>query len=383
MPLNPARPAFHHALALTTPMLWIIAAGFALPVAALRIVTRRGSVRVWWAFYTASLITGAFGLCLFATEHAVNAVVGVPNLGFLLAHLCLIAAAGLTMMFLHTIRSEIPDRAAMVWQALLAFVVGLLLLALWTMQPIHTENLAYRQLPVEIYAVLYNWTLAIYYGGVLLYCAICTYRLRNETPLSDRTLRVGFAVNTIAAAAGFLAVGVFVMSVQLAYSGYWAASNLLLALAEPLVPLSFAGFVAGAALFALGPTMQERARARRLIVSLTPLWRRLRELYPAVAFSPTPLTGPPTLRAGRMLIEIGDGLALLRVEPGDRDAIGAVAHALTSHDIDVQAEPAAGILPTPATTQEEEQLFVAISDAYVTLTAAGAAASNRQERARL
>lgn len=357
-----------------------------VPAVLFKILTRRGRHQVWWTCGTTAPATSIGAGAILGNEHQVGELLQAPNIAVLLAGLCSVIGCACCIVFWYAVRTEKPEPAVMRRQAGVAVLVGLGMIVIWLLAPVHTHAYSsFRAVPLSWQLVAYAILFQIYFISSQIYAIVTVYHLLrspqdHDPGLRDPAIRVAVVLNLPGAT--FAILGQALYLVRLLFQPSTPATATDLVVAADLFTLGSMALYALAGLTALaGPQFAAKVRNRRLVTALDPLWRRLRTLYPTIALPDDHLSTRPDLRAGRMLIEIGDGLALLRVARDYRNPVDAVAHALVESEPISDPESAARALPTPATTREEAQLFLAVSNAYVLLDAIAVTSSDLRKHA--
>lgn len=334
-----------------------------------RVVTRRGRRQIWWICATVAPATSIPAGALLGNEHAVSAYLDTPNIAILLAGLCSVTGAGCAQIFWHAVRNAIPSQRAMLAHSGVAVVIGLSMIGLWLAAPIHDHPYAsFRDIPISPEYVLYALLFQTYFAAVQLNAGLGAYQLLRHPPIHDPGLRdpgLRVALVLTIPAAGLTVVGqaLYLLRLPVQVRDAFAGRDVLQT-ADLFTLAAMASYGVAGVTVILGPRLHAAVRARRLITALTPLWQRIRELYPVVALPAAQIAGRPALRAHRMLIEISDGLNLMNVpaEP-HTEAMHAVAHELVHpHTGRRDGDNAASrVLPSPGSPREEEALFVAVA----------------------
>lgn len=358
-----------------------------LPAVLFKLFTRRGRHQIWWTCGTAAPATSAAAGVVLGNEHQVGELFHQPNVAVLIAGLFSVVGNACCFMFWHAVRAvDNPEPAILRRHMLVAVAVGLAMIGFWLAAPVHAYAYSsYRVVPVTWQLVGYAVVFELHCIAALSYAIKSSYGLLrspedHDPGLRDPAIRFAVALNLPGAGLGIAGQVFYLM--RLAVQGYAPERAAgLVAVGDFCLLAAMAIFAVAGVVVLAGPRVAAAARRRRLIASLEPLWRRLRALYHAIALPEAQVSVRSDLRAGRMLIEIGDGLSLLRIAPDDRDPIEAVAHALAAVDGAPGTAPASQALPVPTTASEEEQLFLAVSKAYVRLNATAVASSSLRNHA--
>lgn len=353
-------------------MLWT-AMGLLCGAAVLfRVVTRRGRRQIWWLCATAAPATTVAAGVVLGNEHTVSGFLDAPNVAILLAGLCSVTGAGLSQIFWHAVRHEVPSRRAMLAHAGLALLVGLVMITIWLAAPIHEQAYAsFREIPITAEYVMYALSFQTYFAAVQVNAGLGAWQLLHRPPIADPGLRdpglrIALMITVPTAATAFMGQVFYLVRLAAEAAGESGAADLLLRAADVCTLLAMAGYSFAGITVLVGPRLHAALHARRLVSTLTPLWHRLRELYPAIALPVTHVGDQPSLRAHRMLIEIGDGLNLLPVSLGSAaDPVQAVTEELLQPSPPgPRSQPASFVLPSPSSTREETALFTELAQTY-------------------
>lgn len=359
-----------------------------LPAFMFKLLTRRGRHQVWWTCGTVAPATSIAAGAILGNEQQVGELLRAPNIAVLLAGLWSVLGCACCILFWYAVKTEKPDPVVMRRHGVVATLVGSGMIVIWLLAPVHDYAYSsFRAVPLSWQLVAYAVLFQIYMIGSQVYAIATASKLlsspQNHDPgLRDPAVRIAVVLNLPAAAFAILGQVLYLIRLLFQTPTSMAATGLVAA-ADLFILGSMALYAAAGLIALAGPRVAAEFRNRRLVASLDPLWRRLRTLYPNIALAEEHLSHRPALRAGRMLIEIGDGLALLRVAGDHPDPVEVVAHALVEPESAPRGGSAAQALPTPATTREEAQLFLAVSAAYVGLGTGAGAAKRSHERAKV
>ena len=362
-------------------MLWTVMGLLCLPAFMFKLLTRRGRHQVWWTCGTVAPATSIAAGAILGNEHQVGELLRAPNIAVLLAGLWSVIGCACCIVFWYAVRTEKPDPVVMRRHGVVATLVGSGMIVIWLLAPVHDHAYSsFRAVPLSWQLVAYAVLFQIYMIGSQGYAIATASKLlrspQNHDPgLRDPAIRIAVVLNLPGAAFAILGQVLYLIRL-LAQTPTSATATGFVAAADLSILGSMALYAAAGLIALIGPRVAAEFRNRRLVASLDPLWRRLRTLYPTIALSDNLLSTRPDLRAGRMLIEIGDGLALLRVPCDGDNPIESVASALGEPTPVSTSDAAAQALPTPTTTREEAQLFLAVSNAYLLLRAAALTSSN-------
>lgn len=339
-------------------MLWVIIGIAAFAAIAVRFATLRGRPEVWWVSFTTALLGIVLGSALLVDEYSLNQALGVPNLAHLLSNLAFVLGGGSVTIYVHTLRHDRPAPTTMALHAAVAGAVAAVMTLGWIAAPIHeTSYPRFREAPLSVGAVAYDLLFHLYFIPVLANVVTCCMQLARRTGRGDPARRFGLLViagsSTLDIAAHVLYIPRFAL---------WSAAADLLTLVAVL------GIATGSAAFLVVPQLLDLLRAWHLVGELRPLWLRTRELHPSVALpSPRLLGRNPALQAERMIIEITDGLQLVRVPTGaaaGNDPFAVVAEALSQPSAGAGGLPASTALPFPTTRLEEEEQVLELARCY-------------------
>jgi hypothetical protein len=357
---------------------WTVMGLLLAVVVAIRLATRRGRRQIWWVCATLGPATGIAAGIFFGNTAAVDAFFGTPNIAILLATLATLTGACCLFIFWHAVRHESPHRLVISAHLGVAVLLAVLIIGNWATSPVYDRTYASpRDIPLSDPRNVGASLICIgYYAAAQAVTAIFAYQALRRPPGHD----AGFQEPALRAALIIVIPSAVVYLVgQLA----WATAYLsyftglggrgAFAVGDLLMMMAMAGYAAMGITVLAGPRLHRHIHSRRLLVQLSGLWRRIRELYPAIAL---PLAGTPSrpyLRAQRMLIEIADGLTLLPVPAtaAHPEPINAVARAL-AHPGENVGLPAAAVLPAAETRRQEEELFSSIAEAYAAAITADA-----------
>ena len=360
-----------HALA------WTVMGLLFIVVVAFRLATRGGRRQIWWVCATIGPATGIASGVLIGNAVAVDAILGTPNVAALLSILASLVGACCVFIFWHAVRHESPSNVVISAHLGVVVLLGLIITGIWAASPVFRQTYGgLRHIPLsDPTSVAASLAFYGYYAASQAVSAICAYWALRRPPDHDSgfrepALRLALAVTipvAISCVFGELAWAAATLRV---FAGRDGASAF--AVGDLLTMVTMAGYTLTGTIVLFGPRLHRRTQAQHLLGRLSGLWRRIRDLYPAVVLQPAEPPGRPYLRAQRMLIEIADGLSLLPVPAGPHpEPIEAVARAL-AHPLEDSGLPATTVLPVAETRQEEEDLFLSIAAAYAALISADA-----------
>lgn len=316
-------------------MIWVVGGGLCLIGACYRILRGRGRWRhIWWWSFTLTLLGMTAGGAVLADQPGVNATLGTPNIAFLLSEIGYAVAAGAVMIYCHTLRHLRISWPAVWGHALTAAAVGTACVLGWLGAPLHQHSYAdVDQIPLFWpWALTYEVGFNVYYLIVLWVVTLTAAAQRRSTPRYDVGRKIGTTLITCGGAVGVIASGCYL--VRDITQPILGASRALAwnHAGDTLIGIgTTCGIALGTVILLAGPEIHARLQTRRAVAGLTPLWRRLVDLYPQVQ-----LVDQPAQRIGRrsgfvaerLVIEITDGLNLLPIEtatstrhtPDDRTA---------------------------------------------------------------
>lgn len=346
-------------------------------VVAFRLATRRGRRQVWWVCATIGPATGIASGLLIGNTTAVDTMLGTPNTAGLLATLAALVGGCSLFIFWHAVRHESPSKLVISAHLGIASLLGVIITSIWATAPVYDQTYGSpRDLPLSDPAyvapsLLYNG----YFAASQAVTAICAYQALTRPPGHDAgfrepALRVALIIVIPSAVACFVGQVAWAAAELSYFTGTGSAAAF--AAGDLLIMAAMAGYTAMGITVLVGPRWHRHIHAQHLVRQLSGLWGRLRELYPTVTLPLDETPSRPYLRAQRMLIEIADGLSLLSVPvEAHPDPIEAVARAL-AHSGNRQGPPAATVLPTAETRRQEEDLYLAVAEAYTVLISADA-----------
>ena len=340
-------------------MVWGIIGVAAFAAIGVRLAMLQGRPQVWWVSFTGSLLGIVLGSVLLVDESWVNQTLGVPNLAHLLSNLAFVLAGGSVTIYVHTLRHEHPVPAAMWLHGAVAGLVATVMTWAWVVAPLHETNYPrFREAPLPLAAVTYDLFFHLYFIPVLINVAACSIQLVGRTDRADPARRLGLLV-----IAGSSILDTAAHLLYLPRIGSWSAAADLITLVAVL------GIASGSAAFLVVPQLLDLLRAWHLVGQLRPLWLRTRELHPSVALpSPRLIGRNPALQAERMIIEITDGLHLIRLPTAGvaatNDPFAAVAQALRHPSSGAADLAASTVLPVPMNRLEEEEQVLELARQY-------------------
>lgn len=350
-------------------VLWTVAGLLFIVVVVFRLATRRGRRQVWWVCGTLGPASGIASGVLYGNTVAVDTFLGTPNAAVLLATLTSVTGACCLLIFWHVVRNAAPSKVIVSVHLGVAVLLGVILTGVWATASVYDRAYANsRDIPFTDPAHLTTSLLFhAYFGASQAVTAICAWQALRRPPghdvgFKEPALRAALIIVVPASAAAFLGTVAWVIA-ELSSSAGVDGSAAFRA-GDVLVLVAMVGYTVMCSTVLAGPRLHHYFHSQQLVRRLSSLWSRIRDLYPAVVLPAEQTPKRPSLRAQRMLIEIGDGLNLLPVPTGaDEEPVQAVARALADprqHG----GQPAAAILPSAGTRREEEALFLSIAQAY-------------------
>jgi hypothetical protein len=359
-------------------VLWTVAGLLFIVVVVFRLATRRGRRQVWWVCGTLGPATGIVSGVLYGNTVAVDTFLGTPNAAVLLATLTSATGGCCLFIFWHVVRNEAPSKVTVSVHLGVAVLLGVILTSIWAAAPVYDRAYADpRDIPFTDPAHLTTSLLFhVYFAAPQAVTAICACQALQRPPghdlgFKEPALRAALIIVVPASAAAFLGTVAWVVA-ELSYSADGSAA---FRVGDLLILVAMVGYTVTCGTVLAGPRLHHYFHSQQLVRRLSTLWSRIRDLYPAVVLPAGQTPKRPSLRAQRMLIEIGDGLNLLPVPArADEEPVQAVARALADPTQN-GGQPAAAILPTAGTRREEEALFLSIAQAYDAQQADHAAAS--------
>lgn len=351
-------------------VLWTVAGLLFIVVVVFRLATRRGRRQVWWVCGTLGPASGIASGVLYGNTVAVDTFLGTPNAAVLLATLTSATGACCLFIFWHVVRNEAPSKVMVSVHLGGAVLLGVILTGVWAVAPVYDRAYAdSRDIPFTDPAHLATSLLFhAYFAASQAVTAVCAWQALRRPPghdvgFKEPALRAALIIVVPASAAAFLGTVVWVIA-ELG-SSVGIDGSAAFRVGDVLVLAAMVGYTVMCGTVLAGPRLHHYFHAQQLVRRLGPLWDRIRDLYPAVVLPAEQPPRRPSLRAQRMLIEIGDGLNLLPVRTGaDVEPVQAVARALADPRQQHGGQPAAAILPSAGTRGEEEALFLSIAQAY-------------------
>lgn len=351
-------------------MLWLLVCLAPLGAVIARLLTLRRRPEIWWLAFTFTLVGIIAGSMFLANESAVNEFLGVANVSYLLSCLSFTAAAGSVTLYVHTLRHDQPSASVLWLLASGTVTTCLALLVIWLASPVHQVEFGrFRGIPLSPTMVAFEWLHHLVFLPVMSNVAICSFSLARRTLASDPARRVGLLMIGVGSAIDVVAHLLYLARASL--QPIVGPPALGLATAADIVTVaSMFSVCAGTTALLAVPQLLNTARAFSLAMTLRPLWRRTRQLYPEVAMRGGWRTrSRVTLQAERMLIEIADAMRLLPVaEPTVcTDPYVLIADAFKHPPAAAEGRPvAAARLPTPTSRLEEEQQMLVLAHHYNT-----------------
>lgn len=339
-------------------VLWAGVAVACAVVVVVKVVRLRRRPEVWWMANLIVHFAIGIGSVFMINEAAVNDALGSPNIAHLLFNLAVVVAAGAVVVNTHALRVALPSTRWIVVHCGVCLTVCLAAAIAWSLAPLHEVAYATaREIPITGAVMTYDWIARTYVTAVLVNMIWC---LTTTLPLTAHGDPARWAGHVVRIALSVIVVGQLLYLIRLAIQPIVGQRAVALAEASDLaIFVGMVGSAAGHVAMSVGPSVQQRIKARRLISDLRPLWKKLRMLHPEIqASTEATLHGNAALRAERMLIEIGDALSLLRVQrplDGETDRIQVVVDALRGPTASTaKGLTAAAVLPQPMTRAQEE-----------------------------
>lgn len=344
--------------------IWIVMAVSAGLLVGARVVTLRRRPEIWWTAYTITFAAIALGCTLMVDEDGFNHLLGVPNLAHLLADLCIVFAGWSVVNYLKFLLWQEPRTVLVAGITVLAAAAAAIMITGWVSAPIH--DLYYptaRDIPIVGGLIAYELTFHLYVLAVLCinvaFLSTANRVLATRDPAGPLNVFVGISVVIIG-------VGQLIHLVKLlpAFRSY---SVMLGNLGDLITLIGIVGSSAVNMIIFFGPRLRLARRSHRLLQELEPLSTQLLRAYPVVHVSS--IKPPPwrlSLRAERVMIEIGDALSLLRVDEADALVcpFAAVTHSLRSDSDQTSSTStvsAMSALPRARSRAEEENLLLELS----------------------
>lgn len=348
-------------------MIWLLMIVPVVVAIVVRLVTARERLQIWTISVLVSLLFLAVGSVLQVNEESVSTALGVPNVAYLLSSIAFVVAAAAVVVYMHTLRNETPDARRIA--AICAFFAGVsvAMAVLWAVAPIHAVDYPkFRLIPLSPPLVAFELVYRVPYIGVMLLVASTFRGLLVQTPASDPARRIGLLTVSVGCLLNIPTQSLYILRAVL---NPWldpATAQTMLLVGDLFTLFAALGAGLGSACIIVLPGVGAHLRSRRLVRELRPLWRRVLATFPEVGLpGGDALARRPALQAQRMLIEIGDGVRLVRVSPDSTAPYDAIVSALCDR-------PATGpglvsgsrLLPVPRTRAEEEQQAVDLADRY-------------------
>ena len=348
-------------------MIWLLVCLAPLVAIVARVLSLRRRPEIWWLAFTLTLVGIMAGCVLLVNEAAVNQLLRVPNLSYLLSNLGFLLAGGSVTIFVHTLRHNQPSLSVAGGIAAATTGAGAVLVLLWLVAPIHSQDVAsFRAIPLSPTLIVSETVFHVLFIAVLANVAICAATLARQTPAGDPARRIGLII--IAASSTLDVVAHLVYLARVALQPTIGSPALAIATVADLVTvIAVLGICVGTTALLAVPRLLQFVRARRLAQELRPLWYRTLELFPEVAMrGGWRLRGRTDLQSERMLIEIADALRLLPVPVSEtNDPCAVVAEAFRHPSPRSSAgRTAAEALPTPTSRLDEEEQLLRLAHAY-------------------
>jgi hypothetical protein len=264
------------------------------------------------------------------------------------------------------LRSRHVTSSRLASQVGLAVAVAGVNLVAWIVAPVHSfSDTTFAQAPVTTAVIGYAMVFHLYFAATFANIAVAAHTVA-QSGNHDPGRALGGKTIMASAILGVPTHVLYISQDTAQLAGYPATGWATIAGVCTLVCM--VGIGAGSIIFLAVPRLDQYRRARQLCRELTPLWLRVRQLYPDVALPATQhLNRSRALHAERMLIELGDAWRLLHICPAQ--------HARTPPEqvADQLIHPAAGqnagmsaaqLLPTAHSRGDEETTAVAVARAY-------------------
>ncbi|MFY0409777.1 DUF6545 domain-containing protein [Solicola sp. PLA-1-18] len=322
-------------------------------------VSLAGPHALWRWSFTAALVCLAAGLTVRQFPGPIDDALGF-NTSTLLTHLLVLASGGGVAIYLLTLTRHEPERRWINGIIVTTAALMLINVAVWAASPIHTRN--YPEIGDVPGTEAYNLALNVPLNILLLATAFQCARFVVKPHAPDPSRTAGLA---LIAASSLL--GAVVLTFNIVNSlQQWLLderSEAARDVGNALLPIVLSGIGAGTVIFLAGPEVLSRIENRRLLHQIKPLSDRLGADYPTVSLTPSrrQSTG---YRLERAMIEIHDGLSLLRVTPGS-DPYQAIADALNYRGRRLETGVRAStLLPAATTPDEDRQIIRDVARAY-------------------
>lgn len=345
--------------------IWTVMAASAGVLVMVRVVTLRRRPEIWWVAYTLTFAGIALGCALMVDEAGFNRRLGTPNLAHLLADLCIVVAGCSVVIYLGFLRWQEPRPALIGGITALACTAAAIMIAGWLSAPIHDVYYpTARDIPIVGGLVAYELAFHLYVLAVL--CLNVAVLSTADRLVATRD-PAGTLTRLVALSVVIIGIGQLIHLVKLT-PGTRDKAVLLGNLGDLITVIGIVGSSVVNMVIFLGPRLSLARRSHRLLHELEPLNAKLLRAYPQVHVSS--INPPPwrvTLRAERVMIEIGDALSLLRLDRAGAQVcpFTAVTHALRSGSTDQTSKTstvsAMSALPTPRSRAEEELMLIELS----------------------
>ena len=346
-------------------IIWIVMTASAGFLVVARVVTLRRRPEIWWVAHTLTFAGIALGCALMIDEDGVNRRLAIPNVAHLLADLCIVIAGCLIVIYLGFLLWQEPRHVLIRGITVVAGATAATMITGWIFAPIH--DLYYptaRDIPIVGGLVAYELAFHAYVLAVLCFnvafLSTADRVVATRDPAGSLNRLVGWSVVIIGV--GQL---VHLAKVLPAFRG---DALLLGNLGDLITLIGVVGTSVVNTVIFLGPRLSLARRSHQLLHELEPLNAHLLRAYPQVHVAS--IHPPPwrvSLRAERVMIEIGDALSLLRVDKQAARACPytAVIHALLTgaalQGSTTSTMSAMSALPTPRSRAEEERLLIELS----------------------
>lgn len=342
-------------------MLWLFMITMCGTAIAFRIRSLTGRPATWWWTLTASLAFIMVGAAFLIDQQLINEMLGQPNIAIVLSNSAFVLAGGASQMYNHYLRHEDPSPRWMLAHAVTAAAMLIIVVSAWAAAPIHETFTATT--PFHREALIYEGGLQLYMGFVGVNVALCTARLQRRTLARDPARKAGLSLVCAGAIIDVLAQGLLLVWLGLR-ALQSPATPLARQIAEITLLIAILCIALGLVVFLLAPTVFARLHARHLIVSLTPLWRRVLELQPTAALPSAPMR--TSLHVERIIIETIDGLdrILVSAHVDTSDPYRAAAITLVS-PASQHGPSITRVLPQLATRHDEEEILMQLTRTYV------------------
>lgn len=345
-------------------LVWTLVSASAGGLVLARVIALRRRPELWWIAYTSTFVGIAIGCALMSNEDGINRRLGVPNLAHLLADLCIVAAGCSIVIYMGFLVWRKPRTSFIRANVLVAVVVASIMVVGWTLAPIHdTYYPISREIPITGGLVAYEMTFHLYVIAFLAFnlagLIVADPSVAPADPAAKLNRVVGASILVIGA-------GQIIHLVKV-IPRLRSDSVFLGNLGDLVTLIGIVGVSVCNTVIFLGPRMSLARRSRRLLRELDPLHARLLRAYPQIHVSSVEIyPWRVSLRAERTIIEIGDALCLLPVDPAvaNRCPFAAVSEALDARArrmAPTDTVSAMSVLPVPGARAEEERLLIKLS----------------------